>query len=42
MLPTPLEYLIAFVICYLLGALWAICVGCYVSHARQKAARCHA
>ncbi|KGC65725.1 putative membrane protein [Burkholderia pseudomallei] len=34
MLPTPLEYLIAFAICSLLGALWTICVGCYVRHVR--------
>lgn len=35
MLPTPLEYLIAFVVCSLLGALSMLAVGCYVSHVRH-------
>jgi hypothetical protein len=43
MLPAPpLDYLIAFVICFALGALSTMCVGCYVSHVRRKATTCHA
>ncbi|CAE6855450.1 hypothetical protein R75461_07684 [Paraburkholderia nemoris] len=30
MLPTPpLDYLVAYVVCFALGALWTMCVGCY-------------
>jgi len=43
MLPTPpLDYLVAFVICFTLGALWTMCAGCYASHVRRKATACHA
>jgi len=43
MLPTPpLDYLVAYVICLALGALWTMCVGCYASHVRRKATACHA
>lgn len=43
MLPTlPLDYLVAFVICFALGVLWTTCVGCYAGHVRRKAMACHA
>lgn len=43
MLPiSPLEYLIAFVICFAVGSLWTMCVGCYAGHIRRKAMTCHA
>lgn len=42
MLPTPpLDFLVAYVICFALGALWTICAGCYASHVRRKATACH-
>ncbi|WP_221624889.1 DC-STAMP domain-containing protein [Burkholderia sp. Bp9099] len=43
MLPTPpLDYLVAFVMCFVLGTLWTMCVGCYASHIRRKAMASHA
>lgn len=43
MLPTPpIDYLIAFTICFVLGAIWAICTGYYLRHIRRKAITCHA
>jgi hypothetical protein len=42
MLPTPpLDFLVAFLICFALGALWSMCAGCYVGHVRRKATVCH-
>lgn len=33
----PLDYLVAFAIAFLLGALWTLCFGCYANKIRREA-----
>lgn len=35
---SPLDYLIAFAIAFILGALWTVCFGCYAHKIRREAA----
>ncbi|SED74048.1 hypothetical protein SAMN02787142_3733 [Burkholderia sp. WP9] len=32
---SPFSFLISFAICFALGAISTLCVGCYVNHVRQ-------
>jgi hypothetical protein len=35
---SPLDYLIAFAIAFILGVVWTLCFGCYANKIRREAA----